>query len=81
MIGSLRYAVNNRQETGRQHDVAKLLIEQLAPLCVQNPYGGVDRISISFSPQAIKVPAYLKMYKDLHGFLAYGGIEAKTGAE
>ena len=77
VIGSLRYAVNNRQETGRKLDVAKTLIEQLAPLCVQSPYGGVDRISISFSPQAIRVPAYLEIYEDLHRFLADCGIEAE----
>ena len=77
VIGSLRYAVNNRQKTGKQQDVARVLIGQLAPLCVQNPYGGVDRISISFSPLTITTPAYLEMYKDLHCFLADGGIEAR----
>ena len=71
VIGGLRFAVNKRQGT-----VTKVLLEQLAPLCIRDTAGRADDLSIFFSPKAIDIPSYLEIDRELHRFLAEGGIEA-----
>ena len=76
VIGSLRFAVNNRNNVGRPQEVAKVLVQQLAPLCITDSADRADELSIFFSPKTIEWPAYLETYRELHGFLAEAGIVA-----
>jgi len=76
VLGALRYAVNTRKEN---RPVCKLLIGQLAPLCI--PYGRagnakVSDLSINFSPKEIRVKKYLDQYTELCAFVRENGIDA-----
>jgi hypothetical protein len=75
VLGSLRYAVNNR-ENKTTKGVAKTLISQLEPLCIREEISKkVSELSIFFSPKIIKEPSYRLEYIKLHAFLKEGGIE------
>ena len=76
VLGSLRYGVNKRNDPAKR-EIAKVLVRQLAPLCIRSPYTGkIEELSIFFSPKTIRVPAYLEAYRELRAFLAEGGVEA-----
>lgn len=75
VLGSLRFAVNERNNPTKA-GVANTLLRQIVPLCVVGPYSGkVDEISVFFSPKVIRKQEYLDEYLKLRAFLAAGGIE------
>jgi len=74
VVGALRYAINARQ-TQSQLQVAQVLFSQLGPLCVKSAAGRIEEISVFFSPKIIKASSYLKIYQDLHGYLAQNGLD------
>lgn len=73
VVGSLRFAVNNRNKSASQQ-VSNLLLQQLAPICIRDSGDKVSELSIFFSPKTVRVPSYLDMYEDLHQFLASAGM-------
>ena len=74
VLGALRYGINARNDASRQ-TVAQTLLGQLAPLVIRTGSGKVDELSVFFSPKTIRVPSYLKEYRDLHDFLAANGLD------
>jgi hypothetical protein len=74
ILGALRYAVNAKDDPSQQA-VAKQLLSQVAPLAIRTGSGRVDEISLFFSPKVIKAPTYLRMYEELHEYLAANGME------
>lgn len=73
-LGSLRYAINARNDASRLA-VAQTLLGQLSPLALRNQAGRVEEISFFFSPKTIKVPAYFQAYQELATYLAQNGLD------
>ena len=76
VLGSLRYAINGRNDPTRQN-VCATLLAQLAPLAVRSAAGAVEELSLFFSPKGIRVQAYLNEYLALHAYLAANGLDCQ----
>jgi hypothetical protein len=76
VIGSVRYAINSIADP-LKHNTARLLLNQVAPLCLREDDGKVSYLSVFYSPKKIHVPAYLDEYKMIDDFLASAGIETQ----
>lgn len=76
VLGSLRYAVNERKNK-EKHGVVNSLLTQLSPLCCRASSGKVSELSIFLSPKVIKSKKYLETYLELHGFLTEAGLESE----
>ena len=73
-LGALRYAINAREDLTKGATAAALL-NQLSPLCLRDARGKVEELSFFFSPKIVRVPTYLKIYKELHSFLTRFGLD------
>lgn len=74
VMGSLRFAVNNRNDIDKANTVS-VLLSQLRPLFIEEPTSNkVSEISIFFSPKVIKSDSFLKQYCELYDFLLQNKI-------
>jgi len=74
-IGSFRYAVNAFSQGGPTRlATARSLLALLSPLFLRNINGEVSTISLHFSPDTVRVPAYRARYDALKAFLSDAGL-------
>ena len=74
VLGSIRWAVNNRDDPSKE-PVVKELLQQVSPLLIR--FGQADKVSelsLFFSPKVIKAKTYLEEYNKLYECLAANGI-------
>jgi hypothetical protein len=75
-IGGVRYAINSIEDP-LKHKTGRELLSQVSPLCLRDAENKVSELSIFYSPNHIRVPAYLKDYKQVDEFLASAGINTQ----
>lgn len=74
VLGSLRFAINNRNDATKA-PVVRTLLTQLSPLAIRLQNGQITEVCFFFSPKQIRAQAYLKEYQQLHAFLRQNGLD------